>query len=125
MKSWSDVDVPWAEEVGKALGFTNDTPLLGMEQDGDYQGYCSFVALTGQNKVVVYAWDYGSCSGCDVWMGNECITESEVKAGAQTMTIEQYRRYALAILTDLENVDKTTWKVNHEAVESLNAMGYE
>lgn len=103
--TWADVKARWAEEVGAALGFTSDTPLLGLSQEGDYQGSCYFVAFPEKDTIVVYGWSYGSCSGCDGWEGNESDIEPEVKAGAKQMTISEFDGYAAAILATPPSYD--------------------
>lgn len=57
----------WGELVGEALGLKDETPLVYDYGEHDYQGSCSFIAKTGDDEFLIYAWSYGSCSGCDAW----------------------------------------------------------
>jgi len=95
---WSDVGARWAEEVGSALGFTKETPLLGLSEEVDYQGSCYFVAQPAPDEAVIYGWSYGSCSGCDSWEDRESEIAPEVQASAQRMTLAQFREHAASVL---------------------------
>lgn len=97
---WNDVGSRWASKVGEVLGFTPDTELLGLSEVVDYQGSCHFVARVKPNKIVVYGWSYGSCSGCDSWEGQEHLIKDEVLSGAKTMTVLQFRKYAKGVIEE-------------------------
>ncbi len=86
---WKDsraLGARWGEEVAAALGLEPDTALIYDYGEHYYQGSASFIARTKRNEFVIYAWSYGSCSGCDSWEGQEETIAPKVQASAKRVT---------------------------------------
>jgi hypothetical protein len=123
MKTWKDVGSRWAGEVGAALGFTAETPLLGLSEEVDYQGSCYFVARLAPDEIVMYGWSYGSCSGCDSWEDHESEIAPEVQGAAQRMTLAEFRAYAAPVL-DEKPPEWDGYPSNRKAVaEAIATLG--
>lgn len=114
--TWSEVGSRWSEEVGAALGFIPETPVLGLSEELDYQGSCYFVAEPTPGEIVVYGWSYGSCSGCDGWEGQEDEIPAEVQGAAQRMTLDAFRAYAAGVLAAPESEWEGGYPSNRAAV---------
>lgn len=124
-RTWKDVEARWAREVGAALGFKEDTPVLGLSESIGYQGSSNVVVRSKKNEIVVYSWSYGSCSGCDGWEGNEQDIPGDVQAGARCMTVAAFKKYAREILFKPDDYHYSGAS-NHVAVaEAVKALAEE
>jgi hypothetical protein len=67
---WDDTDTAkcrWAEFVKKFL----DGEVLLDNSYHDYQGDAQVISIVADGRVGMYSWNYGSCSGCDSWEGQD------------------------------------------------------
>lgn len=86
------MSVRWMDELCEIIS-KNDYTILETAGSEDYQG--SGVILASGRNHVVFAWDYGSCSGCDRWEGREETMAQDVEEEIQTFDNleEAYARF--------------------------------
>jgi hypothetical protein len=71
--------------------------VIWEESYDDYQGHANVLVYMPDGSFAHYAWDYGSCSGCDTWeaagLSDDAI-EAEMSNGtAWLKNTEHLRRY--------------------------------
>lgn len=87
---WNETIASKARYGDVAERIFGNAEILWEESTNDYQGNCNVLAKLPDGKIAHYAWDYGSCSGCDSWE----------KSGMSDDDIEAEMRRTMATFSD-------------------------
>lgn len=118
---WSETissECRWSEIAERIFG---ESEIIWEDSYADYQGSVKLVALTPDSKIVLFQYDYGSCScsGCDGW---EDMATADVE--------RDFREQCSEVFTDpnefIRFVNQVTWLSNirdESMLKFLMALG--
>lgn len=67
---WSETTASECRYGGVAERIWGEWNILWEDSEADYQGHACFLAEKA-GAYCFYEWNYGSCSGCDAWEGDD------------------------------------------------------
>ena len=76
---WTDTTASMCRYAEVAARIFGDAEIIWEDSVRDYQGEVCLLARLPDGRYVHYAYDYGSCSGCDEWEDRD-FSDDQIEA---------------------------------------------